>query len=116
MGTRALHRMSYDVRWQKQINAECGMRNAEIEVAEFLLDPHSTFRLPNSRTPRHATRTPQLVSRNPLISPQFHINQAELGGIAYQFDGAVKIQLVHDVSAVIFNGFRTDEKFFGNFF
>ena len=51
-----------------------------------------------------------------LISPQFHIDQAELGGIANQLNGAVKVQLVHNVSAVIFNGFRTDEKFLGDFF
>ena len=49
-----------------------------------------------------------------LISPQFHIYQAEFGGIANQLNGAVKVELVHQVGAVIFNGFRTDEKLFGN--
>ncbi len=50
------------------------------------------------------------------LKPQIHINQAEFGGIANQFNGAVKVQLIHDVGAVIFDGFGTDEKLLGNFF
>ena len=65
--------------------------------------------LPAPRTPHLAAHTPQPATRNPLVSPQFHIDQAEFGGVADQFQGAVKIQFVHDVGPVIFDGLGTDE-------
>ena len=51
-----------------------------------------------------------------LFLPEIHIDETELCGIADQFNGAVEVQLVHDVGPVVLNRLGTNEEFFGNLF
>jgi hypothetical protein len=51
-----------------------------------------------------------------LISPQIHVDQTEFGGVAHQFDGAVQVQLIHNVGTVIIDGLGAYEKLFRNLF
>ena len=81
-----------------------------------LINPRTFDQPTSSSFPRKFSLREYAFFQGGLISPQFHINQAELGGIAHQLKGAVKLQFVHNVSTVIVNGFRTDEKLCGNFF
>jgi len=51
-----------------------------------------------------------------LFFPEIYIDETELCGITNQFDGAVKVKLVHDIGAVVFNGLGAYKKFFTNLF
>ena len=50
-----------------------------------------------------------------LNFPEIHVNQADFSRVAHKLDGAVQAKLVHDIGAVIFDGFRADTKHLADF-
>jgi hypothetical protein len=46
----------------------------------------------------------------PSIFPEINVDNADLGGVADQLQGAVDAQFPHDAGAVVFDGFGADEQ------
>jgi hypothetical protein len=51
-----------------------------------------------------------------LFFPEVHVDQTELCRIANQFYSAVEVKLVHNAGPMVLNGFKADEKLFGDLF
>ena len=55
-------------------------------------------------------------SKKDLSLPEVHVDETELCGITYQFNGTMDVKFVHNIGAVVFNGLVADEKLFCNLF